>query len=71
MDTEKTLIDRVGERLVALRTKKGLTQPEAAAGAGVGNRSLWRWENAEQLPGGRNLEKLAAFYGTTAAALLK
>lgn len=68
---EKGLPERVGDRLRRLREKKGLTQPEAAIGAGVGNRSIWRWENGEQLPGGRNLEKLAAFYDTTAAAILR
>lgn len=60
-----------GERLLALRTKKGLTQPEAAEGCGCGARSLWRWENGEKMPSAKNLKKLVNFYGTTKGALLK
>lgn len=63
--------EKVGAKLAALRERKGMTQPEAAKGAGVGYRSITRWEAGRQLPSSRNLQKLAAFYSTTPDKILK
>lgn len=71
MTTTETIEARVGARLLALREKKKLTQPEVAVGAGVGYRSFCDWEGGKRLPSTRNLSKLAAFFKTSPAALLK
>ncbi len=68
---ELTLAQQVGAKLKALREKKELNVVDAAKGVGVGFRSLYDWESGTRSPSTRNLEKLAAFYGTTAAKLLK
>lgn len=64
-----TLAEGFAEKLNAMRAAKKLTQPDAAKGAKVGFRSYCRWEAGEQIPSGRNLAKLAEFYGTTVTGL--
>ncbi len=71
MAEEKTLLERLADRLIKARKKKGLTQAEAAKAMKLGARTLWTWENAERLPSGRHLEILASYYETTTSALLK
>lgn len=71
MSEEKSLIDRVGAKLIKLREDRDLTQEDAAKGAGVGRRSLGRWESADQLPTGKNLERLAKFYRVSPSWILR
>lgn len=65
MPEEKPLIERVAAKLTKLRDARNLSRDVAAQKSGVGARSLQRWENAEQIPTGENLEKLAKFYGVS------
>lgn len=73
MEKEQSFSERVGAKLTALRLKKGknLSTVEAAKQIGCGFRSLYRWEAGDQIPSGRNLEKLAEFYGITPEKILK
>jgi len=68
---DESLEQKVGAKLVALRSKKKLTQPELAKASGVSARAIWSYENGKQLPSVRNLEKLATFFGVTASSVLK
>jgi transcriptional regulator with XRE-family HTH domain len=61
----------LGARLKALREKKNLALPALAEASGVGERTLSDYEAGLRMPGGRNLAKLAIFFKTTAAALLR
>ncbi len=62
---------KLGPRLVKLRQGKGLDVLQAAVAAGVGYRSLSRWENQGAVPHAAQLEKLAQFYGVTSEDLKK
>ena len=53
----RTLRQTVGERLVVLRRRKGLTQPELAHRCTMGITTLNRIENAHNSP---SIEKLVA-----------
>lgn len=61
----------LGKKLKALRDIKKLSLPELAEVSGVGERTLSDYEAGLRMPGGRNLAKLAAFFKTTPAALLR
>lgn len=67
----ETLEARAGARLLAMRDKRKLTQPEVAVGGGFSLRAYCDWEAGKRLPSGRNLNKLADFFKTTPAALLR
>jgi len=69
--TQDTLEGRLGAKLHGLREKKKLTLPELAKASGVGERTISDYEAGLRMPGGRNLAKLAEFFKTTPAALLR
>ena len=50
-----------GERLVQHRTTLGLSQKEAAKGAGVDPSTLAKWEQGEKEPGGEFARRLEQF----------
>jgi transcriptional regulator with XRE-family HTH domain len=53
----------LGDWLRRLRTKSGLTQAEAGNAVGVEARSIRRWENSGDVPGGITLIRLLEAYG--------
>jgi transcriptional regulator with XRE-family HTH domain len=66
----RTLREIVGERIVLLRRRKGLTQPELAHLAGMGITTLNRIENAHQSMTIEKVVALARVLGTSADYLL-
>ena len=61
----------IGQRLSALREARGNPPQEIVAQKlEVANRSYQSWEAGDTRPSWRNLQKLAAYYGTTEEFLL-
>lgn len=52
----------VGERLLELRNRTGLTQAELARLVGVSKRSMLKWEGGEGVPNGDHLRDLIAVF---------
>ncbi len=59
-----------GNRLLELRTKRGLTQKELAKIIGVSNKAVSKWETGETMPRVKTMQKLAEVFSTTYADLL-
>ena len=59
-----------GNRLLALRTKSGLTQRQVASCVGVTDKAVSKWETGASKPTTNALRQLAALYGTDVSALL-
>ena len=51
--------------LLELRTKKGVTQEEAAANLGVSNKTVSKWETGVSLPETEYLMNIADYYGVS------
>ena len=51
--------------LLELRTKKGVTQEEAAANLGVSNKTISKWETGSSLPETEYLTNIADYYGVS------
>jgi len=66
----RTLRQIVGERIVLLRRRRGLTQPELAHRAKMGITTLNRIENAHNSPSIEKVVALARELGTSADFLL-
>jgi transcriptional regulator with XRE-family HTH domain len=66
----RTLREIVGERIVLLRRRKGLTQPELAHKTGMGITTLNRIENAHQSMAMEKVVALARALGTSTDYLL-
>ncbi len=66
----RTLREIVGERIVLLRRRKGLTQPELAQQTGMGITTLNRIENAHTSMSIEKVVALARVLGTSADYLL-
>lgn len=49
--------------LKAARVNKGLTQKEAATALGVGNKTLWMWENGVSMPKADKIDAICDLYG--------
>lgn len=49
----------IGERIVTLRTNKGLTQKELGNLVGVTSQQIWKWENSVRIPKNENLQRIA------------
>ena len=49
--------------LKAARVNKGLTQKEAAERLGVGNKTLWMWENNVSIPKADKIDSICELYG--------
>ncbi len=67
---ERSLREVVGERIVLLRRRKGLTQPELAQRTGMGITTLNRLENAHQSMSIEKVVALAQVLGCTSDYLL-
>ena len=55
----------MSEILLELRTKKGVTQEEAAANLGVSNKTVSKWETGVSLPETEYLTGIADYYGVS------
>ena len=60
-----------GNCLFALRRKRGLSQAELAAGIGVTNKAVSKWETGKAKPGVETIRKLAAALEVSVDELLK
>ncbi len=61
---------KIAEKLVKLRTSKGVTQEEVAQSLSVSNKTISKWENGASMPDIPMLVELSKFYGITTDALL-
>lgn len=61
---------KIAEKLVALRTAKGVTQEDVATSLSVSNKTISKWENGASAPDLTMLVHLANYYGVTTDALL-
>lgn len=59
-----------GERLVALRQRRGYSQEQIAMQLGVTRQAISRWERGESIPDIDNLVSLAGVYQTSVDELL-
>ena len=66
---ELTQEQKLAARLIKLRGKK--TLKAVAQDAGVAQRALYRWENGEQMPTFRSLNRLAQYFKVSTQSLLK
>ena len=62
--------NKLGKRILALRTERGMTQEEAAEKLGVSNKAFSKWETGANLPDVPTVVKLAEFFGVTTDSLL-
>ena len=63
-------VDKLGAKIRAARERMEISQADAAKWAGVGLRSLERWEAGEGNPSLEARKALAKFYGIPLADLL-
>lgn len=61
---------KIAEKLVELRTRKGLTQEEAARSLSVSNKTVSKWENGVSAPDLPMLVELGRFYEVSTDVLL-
>ena len=61
---------KLAERLLALRTERGLTQEEAAEKIGVSNKTYSKWETGSTSPDIETVVKLSQAFGVTTDILL-
>ena len=60
---------KLGEKIRALRLRKGLTQEQVAQQVGVTYQAVSKWENGTNTPDIALLPEIAAFFGVTMDAL--
>ena len=60
---------KLGEKIRALRLRKGLTQEQVAQQVGVTYQAVSKWENGTNTPDIALLPEIAAFFGVTIDAL--
>jgi transcriptional regulator with XRE-family HTH domain len=65
----RTSAEAFAERLKQVQKERGLTNEDAARELGVGLRLYQMWR-ADQMPGMKNLVRLARFYGVSVGWLL-
>lgn len=53
------------DKIVSLRSEKGMYQKHVAKGVGVSTTTLCRWERDLALPNNMNMHKLARFFGVS------
>jgi len=70
MMSQETLSTITAARVLALRKKHGWTQDELAEKANLERKSITRYENGQNIPGGKALHALARVFGVTADYLL-
>ncbi len=61
---------KVAEKLVELRTSKGVTQEDVAQSLSVSNKTISKWENGASTPDLTMVVELAKYYGITTDTLL-
>lgn len=61
---------KIAEKLVELRTAKGVTQEDVAQNLSVSNKTISKWENGASMPDLPMLIELSKYYGITTDALL-
>ena len=61
---------KIAEKLVELRTSKGVTQEEMAKSLSVSNKTISKWENGVSTPDIPMVVELAKYYGVTSDTLL-
>ena len=61
---------KIAEKLVALRTSKGVTQEDVAQSLSVSNKTVSKWENGASTPDLTMVVELAKYYGVTTDTLL-
>lgn len=59
-----------GERLAALRTKRGLRQEDVARDLGMTLGTISRWERGENLPHAEQIKAIVQYFDTTADHLV-
>ena len=61
---------KIAEKLVELRTSKGVTQEEVAQSLSISNKTVSKWENGASTPDLPMVIELAKYYGVTTDTLL-
>ena len=61
---------KIAEKLVELRTSKGVTQEDVAQSLAISNKTVSKWENGASTPDLPMVVELAKYYGVTTDTLL-
>lgn len=61
---------KIAEKLVELRTSKGVTQEDVAQSLSISNKTVSKWENGASAPDLSMLAELSKYYGVTTDTLL-
>ena len=61
---------KIAEKLVKLRTSKGVTQEDVARSLSISNKTVSKWENGVSAPDLSMLVELSKYYGVTTDLLL-
>ena len=61
---------KIAEKLVELRTSKGVTQEEVAQSLSISNKTVSKWENGASTPDLPMVIELAKYYSVTTDTLL-
>ncbi len=61
---------KIAEKLVELRTSKGVTQEDVAQSLSVSNKTVSKWENGASTPDLSMLVEISKYYGVTTDTLL-
>ena len=61
---------KIAEKLVELRTSKGVTQEDVAQSLSISNKTVSKWENGASAPDLPMVVELAKYYGVTTDTLL-
>ena len=61
---------KIAEKLVELRTSKGVTQEDVAQSLSISNKTVSKWENSASTPDLSMVVELAKYYGVTTDTLL-
>ena len=61
---------KIAEKLVVLRTSKGVTQEDVAQSLSISNKTVSKWENGASTPDLPMVVELAKYYGVTTDTLL-
>ena len=61
---------KIAEKLVELRTTKGVTQEDVAQNLSISNKTISKWENGASMPDLPMLIELSKYYGVTTDTLL-
>ena len=61
---------KIAEKLVELRTSKGVTQEDVAQSLSISNKTVSKWENGASAPDLSMVVELAKYYGVTTDTLL-